>query len=284
MIQFNEKEHNHSLRNSKGNQTKLVIDDIWYKLDYLGFEAASEEFVSCLLKHSNVPEFVDYQMCDITWKESIFHSCASKNFLSEKMDLITLDDILIANLGVFYEKTLEKMSTKEKIKYVVDLVEEYTGLNHFGEYLTLLLELDAFTLNEDRHFQNISILRTEGNHYKIAPIFDNGASYCSDLAMDYPIDKPLKTCISKVKAKPFSTDFEKQMNAARQLYGFQLQIVQDIPELQDLFERIEKVYSKQIAMRMKMIYQLQCQKNKELYVPEITRQVSFSHKKNSIER
>ena len=38
------------------------------------------------------------------------------------------------------------METGEKIRYTVDFVEQMTGLQDIGIYLTTLLELDAFSL------------------------------------------------------------------------------------------------------------------------------------------
>ena len=271
MIVFDSKNSSHSVRNSKGNQEKLVIEDIWYKLDYLGYEAASEEFVSTLLENSNVSDFVSYQMDEIEWNKKPFKCCKSDNFLPEGCSLVTLDDILIANLGIRYEKTLEKMSVKDKIKFVVDMVENTTKLDKFGQYLTILLELDAFTLNEDRHFQNITVTKLPGNKYTYTPIFDNGAAYCSDISMDYSLDTPIRNCIGSVKAKPFSTDFQKQMKAAEELYGPQLQIEKCNRTLEETLEKIEESYSKQIAMRIKLVCSIQENKYPNLYVNEITR-------------
>ncbi|MBE6901170.1 MAG: hypothetical protein E7478_01715 [Ruminococcaceae bacterium] len=63
----------------------------------------------------------------------------------------------------------------------------------------------------DRHFYNIIFLVDPDGTLRRAPLFDNGAGLLSDQMMDYGMSLPLLTCINKVKAKPFSTDFRKQV-------------------------------------------------------------------------
>ena len=56
-------------------------------------------------------------------------------------------------------KELDYISdTKKRIAYTVDHVISYTGLTDFGAYLTGMLEMDAFFLNEDRHTNNIAMI------------------------------------------------------------------------------------------------------------------------------
>lgn len=275
MIIFDSTKKNHSIRNSKGNQEKIVINDVWYKLDYLGFESASEEFVSTLLKKSNISFFVDYQMDDISWNGKIFKCCKSNNFVPTQCDLITLDDILVSEFGFQYNKKIENLSTEDKIKIIVDTVKNKTGLSYFGKYLTILSELDAFILNEDRHFQNITFFKDIHGNYSYAPIFDNGAAFCSDLTMDYDLQTPLQKCINKVKAKPFSNNFQKQVSILESFYGKQLQIEKENTLLEDVLKRIEERYSKQIATRIKLIYFLQQQKYPDICVEKINRRINF---------
>ena len=41
--------------------------------------------------------------------------------------------------------------------------------------------------------------------------------------MDYPLELPLEACLEHIEAKPFSADFDEQLEAAEALYGIQLQ-------------------------------------------------------------
>ena len=101
-------------------------------------------------------------------------------------------------------------------------MERTTGLTGAGEYLTLLLELDAFFLNEDRHTNNLAVIRNEKTmEFRYCPIFDNGLALLSDLN-DYSLDQDIYDCIGRVPAKPFSRFFEEQVDAAEELYGMQL--------------------------------------------------------------
>ena len=47
---------------------------------------------------------------------------------------------------------------KDKISRTVDFIENKTGLKNVGKYITAMLELDAFFLNEDRHTNNIAFI------------------------------------------------------------------------------------------------------------------------------
>ena len=44
----------------------------------------------------------------------------------------------------------------------------------------------------------------------------------ADINQDYPIDQSLEYCLEKIEAKPFSSDFDIQLDAAEELYGIQI--------------------------------------------------------------
>ena len=70
---------------------------------------------------------------------------------------------------------------KKRIAYTVDHVENYTGLKDFGIYLTKMLEMDAFFLNEDRHTNNIVVIyQLDDKSYRFCPYFDMGLSLFAD--------------------------------------------------------------------------------------------------------
>ena len=54
---------------------------------------------------------------------------------------------------------------------LVDFVERVTNLTGVGAYLTAILELDCLTLNEDRHTNNLAVLRNEETkEFRLCPI------------------------------------------------------------------------------------------------------------------
>jgi len=116
------------------------------------------------------------------------------------------------------------MSTKYRIKTVVDFMLEKTGALNFGQWLTCLMEFDALILNEDRHLHNVAVIRKADGKYRLIPLFDNGAAFCSDTTKDYPLSMPVQACIRNVKAKPFNTNSKTQISACRELYGDQLKV------------------------------------------------------------
>ena len=58
-------------------------------------------------------------------------------------------------------------------------------MQNMGEYLTTLFEIDALFLNQDRHLNNIALIRDKFG-YKPCPIFDCGASFLLDFALYSP--------------------------------------------------------------------------------------------------
>lgn len=61
---------------------------------------------------------------------------------------------------------------KDKISRTVDFIENKTGLKNVGKYITAMLELDAFFLNEDRHTNNIAfILNDDTGRIQILSVF-----------------------------------------------------------------------------------------------------------------
>ena len=244
---------------SKGDQPKWHIGDDWYKADHMGYEALAEVIVSWMLEHSTIRDFVAYEPVMIRSSDKTYVGCRSKNFRQEGEMLLPLEKLHRAYHGVGLAKKLAEIpEVEERIRYTVSFVEETTGLTDFDVYLSTLLELDAFILNEDRHTNNIAVIRNEKDgSFRLGPVFDNGLSLLSDLN-DYPLDRDLYECITAVQAKPFSTDFAEQTEAASQLYGSRLkfgftkeQLRQKMQELGDYYdgetlERVERTILEQM--------------------------------------
>lgn len=120
---------------------------------------------------------------------------------------------------------LEKYSLydKEKLCTVIyaDLTDKtvfaektagLTGLEQFPEYLTLIFEVDAFFLNDDRHLNNIAFIEENGK-YSYCPIFDNSAALLSNTQLSQMDIEP-EALISAVTARPLVTTFTRQMRSA----------------------------------------------------------------------
>ena len=87
----------------------------------------------------------------------------------------------------------------------------------------MLFEIDSLFLNDDRHLNNIAVIKT-CDKYDYCPIFDNGAGLLSDTRLS-PMDIEPKALIAILRARPFNMSFTRQMNTARALYGKQLEML-----------------------------------------------------------
>ena len=236
---------------SKGDQPKWHLEDDWYKADHMGYEALSEVIVSWMLEHSTIQDFVRYTPVVIRSSDEAYIGCQSKNFRQEDEMLLPLEKLHRAYHGIgLAKKLVEFPEVEERIRYTVSFVEGTTGLIDFGAYLSTLLELDAFVLNEDRHTNNIAVIRNEKDgSFRLCPIFDNGLSLLSDLN-DYPLDKDLYDCIGAVRAKPFSTDFAEQTEAASKLYGSRLKFHFTREQLRRKLEEFRECYNDAVVGRV----------------------------------
>ncbi len=238
---------------SKGNQPKWTTADRWYKADFMGYEGLAEVLISRLLKYSNVPEYVKYDSVSILYDGKTVPGCSSLNFRKKGEILISIERLHRAYHGIGLALRLARMELDEKIRYTVDFVEETTGMSHFGPYLTMMLELDCFFLNEDRHTNNIAVIRNESTgEYRLCPIYDNGLSLLSDLR-DYPPEQDLYTSIAKVEAKPFDQDFDVQVEAAEVLYHPQLKLSFSRQNVQNELAGLKEYYSEDVIYRVEKI-------------------------------
>ena len=246
---------------SKGDQPKWQLDGKWYKADHMGCEALSEVLISGLLKKSNVPNFVEYEPVLIRYHGKETPGCVSGSFREKDEMLIPFERLHRAYTGKGLAATLGGITTPiERIRYTVDFIEQTTDLTGVGAYLTLLLELDSFFLNEDRHTNNLAIIRNEKTlKFRLCPIFDNGLALLSDLN-DYPLEKDMYDCISRVRAKPFALNFDAQVEAAESLYGPQLKFRFSKHELPEELDSLRALYPQEILRRTEDILREQIRK------------------------
>lgn len=171
---------------SKGNQNKWFSDGMWYKEDGLGYEALSEVLVSRLLEKTNIDQFVRYEYEPLERNGQVFHGCRSVDFMAPEDDkLVSVERLFQTYRGENASKAILKFTeTEDKIRYVDENMEEFTGLTDFGEYLKKVIAVDTLFLNEDRHFHNIAVIQRKDGSYRECPIFDNGAAFFSDIRGD----------------------------------------------------------------------------------------------------
>lgn len=205
---------------SKGNQNKWYKDGWWYKEDGLGYESLSEIVVSALLKKTSIEPFVSYEYAEIVHGDQKLCGCRSRDFMEESDDrVIPVERLFLAYEGEGASQALLAFrDIKERIRYVVDVVERVTGLSDFGGYLKKMLTIDAVFFNEDRHFNNIAVIQKKDGSFRECPLFDHGAALFSDIRGDYPLAMSVMDCRAKIKAKPFSTDFDEQLDLCELLY------------------------------------------------------------------
>ena len=248
---------------SKGDQRKWKIDQWWYKADYMGYEGLAEVLISRLLMKSSLQQpFVQYEPIQIEYHGKKICGCSSRDFLQEDETLIPLEKLyrqytgesLVAKISEFSEVT-------DRIKYLVDEVERITGLEGFGNYLTAMLEIDTFFLNEDRHTNNIAVIYNEKTRkYSYSPLFDQGLCLFADTSQDYPLEQSVEKCLEIIEAKPFSRDFDGQLDAAEELYGVQLRFCFTITEVEQELEQMKAFYPEQVCRRVKQLIGRQIRK------------------------
>ncbi len=212
---------------SKGNQEKWKDGGRWYKLDMFGYEGLAETVISRLLEHSSIEadtpfRFVRYQMERMNVHGRDRNGSSSEDFLNPGESIITLAQLFKRD-GRPLGETLNRLpSDKKRIAWLAEETAALTGLEMFPRYLTLLFEIDALFLNDDRHLNNIAVLE-KGSRFDYCPIFDNGAGLLSD-TQTAPMDIDPKALIRSAVARPFNTTFNRQVIHARNLFGPQLHI------------------------------------------------------------
>lgn len=270
---------------SKGNQLKILVDGKWYKGDYLGYEGAAEYLATEVLKQSNVSDFVHYNLANFDYKQKSFVGCVSSAIQNAypNTDIVTLNNLFLRATNKTIEKQIMGKNILEKIEYIVNTTERITGIVGFGQYLSTLFEFDAFILNEDRHYDNITVLKKrDSSSYMLCPIFDNGAGFLSDTRNDYPLSDPIAREIKSVQAKPITKDFVKQVEAVERLYGTHFRLNKHfISNLSNAFNNIENVYGNKVRTRMEKIIEIQERKWSRFIVDNKEQESTFNQNENN---
>lgn len=262
---------------SKGNQLKWESDGWWYKADVFGYESLAECVVSHLLLHSSIDTAVIYEPILIQYRSSRYRGCRSRNFRSATEELIPLERLMRTYSGIGLAQQLAKIhDVTDKLLFTERFIRKTTGIENFGSYLTTLLEIDAFFYNEDRHTNNIAVLHDSvQNSYRLCPFFDMGLSLFSDTQEMYPLKKSLSECRSQITAKPFSRDFDTQLDATNELYGSHLRfsfpaskiisVLHDSMAHYGIFSENSTIYTTEELSRVEDILRFQARKYAYLF-------------------
>ena len=210
---------------SKGNQEKWREGGRWYKLDLFGYEGLAETVASRLLKHTNLRElgfsFVPYRMEQLEVHRHKRTGCSSPDFLQEGEAILTLAELFRKGVGPDWQAQVSRLpNLASRVRWMADTTRQLTGLDRFGEYLTALFEADMLFGNEDRHLNNIAVLRRSGA-FAYCPFFDFGAGLLSN-TRDFPLDIVPKALVGQLRAQPLGTLFARQVHAAQGEFGPQL--------------------------------------------------------------
>lgn len=263
LVDFNNIEPQETLNHtSKGNQLKWKYDKYWYKADHMGYEGLAEAIVSTLLDKSTLKyPFVKYEYSKILYHGQTYNGCRSESFIPDdnRVSLIPLEKLYRSYTGGSLAiDTAHQGEIQDQIKFFVDFVEQHTGIKDFGPYLTAMLEIDAFFLNEDRHTNNIAVLYEDTEEtYSLCPLFDNGLSLLSDTNMDFPLERSIEDCLKAVEAKPFSQHFDEQLDAAEELYGIQLKFSFGTNDVRNVIDAYRPFYGDDICNRCETIIRRQ---------------------------
>lgn len=194
---------------SMGSQEKWVIRDKFYKIDPIhGFDSIAEATVSEFESYIEDLSFVDYFLdFPKTINDRKRRVCYSYNCVPEGYTEITLYKIITNSVN--NQNNIKKYVGKDFVLKCAELVEGAISFNPM-EYFSKIIYLDSLTLNEDRHLNNISFLVNKEGVGKGIPILDNGRALLSD-EDSYPLSSNITSLIRRVKSKPFSTSFKKQV-------------------------------------------------------------------------
>lgn len=103
--------------------------------------------------------------------------------------------------------------------------------------------------------------------YSLSPLFDQGLCLFADINQDYPLSLSVEDCLKRIKAKPFSSDFDTQLDAAEDLYGVQLQFHFTLKNVQKELDLLAEIYPAEVCRRVEQLLSLQIRKYAYLMSP-----------------
>lgn len=195
---------------SGGNQIKWVTNYndklIYIKSDDKGYESVSEALISEFCKYIKGDfRYVDYYLCEIYEDGRHYYGCYSYNMLDDNESLVSFYRLFKLN-----NIKVQNYKGNDLLRLVISSIKKITDLDITAD-LQKLINLDAITVNEDRHFNNIALIYKEHTGYTgLSSIFDNGMSLLSNIE-DYPLSGKVGSLLLDVRSKPFTSSFTQQV-------------------------------------------------------------------------
>ena len=200
---------------TKGNQIKWHRGNLWIKADSMGYESIAEYLSTILESYIRGLKYVKYDLCTVketgTGKMKTYNCCVSESFLTGSEYIVSAQRMIYAILGTEKAKDLVVKKTGiDLLAHTIEICNRCTGIDELTiyKYLSTICKLDAITLNEDRHLNNIAFIY-DGKKYRLAPIFDNGMGLLADTE-SFPLNKGYSVWMQSVRARPFCSDFIEQ--------------------------------------------------------------------------
>ena len=200
---------------TKGNQIKWHRGNLWIKADSMGYESIAEYLSTILESYIRGLKYVKYDLCTVketgTGKMKTYNCCVSESFLTGSEYIVSAQRMIYAILGTEKAKDLVvKRTGVDLLAHTIEICSRCTGIDELTiyKYLSTICKLDAITLNEDRHLNNIAFIY-DGKKYRLAPIFDNGMGLLADTE-SFPLNKGYSVWMQSVRARPFCSDFIEQ--------------------------------------------------------------------------
>ena len=249
---------------SKGAQPKWFHPETkrYIKEDYYGYESLAEWLVSLVLSTcTNLDKdwIVPYHLCLVNGKEG----CYSYDFKGEGEDEVTLL-YLLENSELKLDRNLSQLTGKpltQSLDIVCSALELMLG-KRFDADLKLLFAIDAFFLNEDRHYNNVSILRDKNGNCRLAPCFDNGMSLMSRVTQ-YTFSQNIRSQLKYAKPVIFTSDFSKHLK----LYDGKPFIYRS--KVESLIQSLREIDSREVDRAATILnIQLRNKYTQKLFIPE----------------
>lgn len=241
---------------SKGNQIKWRKGNLWIKADMQGYEGLAEEFASLVLDCTQIPH-VRYKTCLIETSQGKYRGCCSQT-MYEKGDSFYSISRLYETYGLVLERSRRTQPSIEIIENVIEFVKTHYMLD-ITDYLINTLYFDKLVANEDRHINNLGVIRKATGNYAIAPIFDNGLSFLAREEVWGKYDD-FVYALNRVRYIPFGN---KQVRALRKKYPNKKLIINKTKVYRLLNNYTNDLYPRYQVQRCKDIlrWQLECSEN-----------------------
>lgn len=232
---------------SKGNQVKWFKNGIYYKKDTFGYEGLAEVIACIVARNIKDFDFIPYEICKIVEGDRESLGCFCKSFLQEDEMSYSFKRILELKYGSSDEFNRKGMLTA--FHAVCDCIYELCNID-VSEYMAKILYFDAVILNEDRHFNNFSLIQRAGS-FRAAPCFDNGLSLLSDMR-DYPMETDLFDNMARVHSKPFLVSFDRQARKLNEM-GFSPLVIDYQSLLEELDSFTDIYYDTRFIVRCRAV-------------------------------